>query len=72
MKTIKCKNLTKRKNSTTERVCDRHLMKFVDGSIHIPCPACGHHAIISVVNGALTVVHVNKQGESILCKTAKI
>jgi len=68
MKAIKCKNVTKRKNSSVEKSCDRHLMKFINGNIHIPCPACGHHAIISIVNKKLTVIHIDKQGENTLCQ----
>ena len=70
MKNVRCKNMTKRKNKDIEKVCDRHLLKIDDnGDIHVPCHACGHHAIISIVNNKLTVIHVNKQGENTLCRT---
>ena len=65
MKEVKCRNIVSRKQREFE--CGRHLMKIEDNEIHIPCPNCGHYAIISVVNDQLLVVHVNKEGERKIC-----
>jgi hypothetical protein len=67
MKNVKCKNIVNKKG--TDRECNRHLLKFVnDDQIHVPCPICGHHAIIMIEDGKLVVVHVNKQSEEQICQ----
>ena len=67
MNIVKCKNIRNRKGRVFE--CGRHLMKKDDnGDIHIPCPVCGHYAIISSVDDELIVIHINKQGEREICQ----
>jgi hypothetical protein len=67
MEIIKCDNTVKRKG--IERKCGRFMMKIMDdNSIHVKCSQCDHYAIITVKNGNLMVMHVDKEGEEILCQ----
>ena len=70
MDIIKCRNKKIKKDNEYE--CGRHLMKFVNGDIHIPCPVCGHYAIVSIVESELMVIHVNKKSEEKICQKQTI
>lgn len=69
MDIIKCKNLVTRKGITRE--CGSFLMKMVGDDIHLKCRSCDHYAVISVINGQLTVLHLDKKGEETICQIKK-
>ena len=58
---IKCKNRVIRKG--IERECGAFLLKKVGDDIHLKCRSCDHYAIISVINGEMVIIHVDKKGE---------
>ena len=58
---VKCKNKVIRKG--IERECGSFLMKKVNNEIHLKCRGCDHYAVISVINGEMVIVHVDKKGE---------
>ena len=71
METIKCKNIVEKKGINRE--CGRFMMKIMDdGSIHVKCSGCDHYAAIKINNGKLMVMHVDKEGEEILCQKKAI
>ena len=37
--------------------------KKVGDDIHLKCRSCDHYAIISVINGEMVIIHVDKKGE---------
>lgn len=71
MDTIKCKNIVEKKGISRE--CGRFMMKIMDDeSIHVKCSSCDHYAAIKINNGKLIIMHIDKEGEEILCRKKAI
>jgi predicted RNA-binding Zn-ribbon protein involved in translation (DUF1610 family) len=65
MEKVRCKNITKKKGR--EYTCNRFLLKINNKEITVPCPDCGHLAIISVLDNNLFIAHLDK-AEEVKCQ----
>jgi len=65
---IKCKATVEKHGK--DRICDRFIMKFINGrkQIHSKCPSCGSYVIITANGNDFDIVHL-REGEEVICQS---